>query len=121
MSRDWCPKKAIKMKDVFSGVLEPFGVTVGKEVETIVYTDTFLGMPTGVHTTGWLSDGKNSIRLHGSEEGFVTTVSKFGLNSAEKVLTAIHEAFDTDFWTEEDPQFWGYANMAEMTGTSEAQ
>jgi len=91
--------KEIKFKDLFDGRLEKFGVY---NACTKVVTRTF----------GCLHDDRNSLVVQGDE--VVESMAGFGLfNATEKILTAIRTAFNTEIFSEYQPQVWMYKTEEE--------
>jgi hypothetical protein len=40
-------------------------------------------------------------------------ITRYGINNPTKILQAIAEAFDTDIFSEHEPQFWGFHTQEE--------
>ncbi|MGC1181174.1 MAG: hypothetical protein WA884_19660 [Methyloceanibacter sp.] len=56
-----------------------------------------------------------------AERGFVSELTRFFSNGAPgKILRAISEAFDTDIFSEYEPQFWGFDTQKEWDSWREA-
>ena len=92
-------EKKIKIKDLFDGRLERFGVY-----------DAFTKGVT--RNGGCLHDDRNSLLVHGDE--LVESMTGFGLfNATEKILTAITTAFNTKIFSEYNPQVWMYKTEEE--------
>jgi hypothetical protein len=92
-------EKKIKIKELFDGRLERFGVynACTKDV---------------TRTWGCLHDDRNSLIVHGDE--LVESMTGFGLfNATEKILTAITTAFNTEIFSEYNPQIWMYKTEEE--------
>jgi UDP-2,3-diacylglucosamine pyrophosphatase LpxH len=92
-------EKKIKIKELFDGRLERFGVynACTKDV---------------TRTWGCLHDDRNSLIVHGDE--LVESMTGFGLfNATEKILTAITTAFNTEIFSEYNPQVWMYKTEEE--------
>ena len=101
MSIDFRPRnRAIRMEDLFDGRLETYGITENvKEGTTSV-------------DQRCLSDGRNWLWVYGDE--FVSCMSRFGfMNCPGKILGAIGEVFQTEIFSEYEPQFWGYETQEE--------
>jgi hypothetical protein len=92
-------EKKIKFEELFDGRLERFGVY---NACTKVVTRTW----------GCLHDDRNSLIVHGDE--LVESMTGFGLfNATEKILTAITTAFNTEIFSEYNPQVWMYKTEEE--------
>lgn len=96
MSTDYAPSEKILASDLFDGRLESFGVRekINDQVST---------------KQKCLTDGNNFLWVYIDDEGFVTTLTRYFPNGAPgKILAAIAEAFDSDIFSEYEPQFWGF-------------
>ena len=60
-----------------------------------------------------LTDGRNYLWVYLTEDGFVGCLSRYGDNSPGKILAAISEAFETDIFSEHEPQYWGFDTQEE--------
>ncbi len=101
MSTDYTPRnKAIPMEDLFDGRLETYGIT-----EQVIEGTTSVDMRC-------LSDGRNWLWVYGDE--FVHCMSRFRImNCPGKILWAIEDVFQTEIFSENQPQFWGYETQEE--------
>jgi hypothetical protein len=61
-----------------------------------------------------LTDGRNYLWVNINEDGLVSTVRRHGMNAPSKILTAIAETFDTDIFSEREPQYWGFNTQEEL-------
>lgn len=96
MSTDFTSLKSIPMNDLFDGRLESYGIfeTDG--------TDWKKGEMQG------LFDGRNYLIIYGNEDGSVGCMTRRGNNAPDRILVAIEEVFNTEIYSEYQPQFWGY-------------
>jgi hypothetical protein len=99
MSTDYKTQKRICMTDLVDGRLEGFGVR--ESIEPIQ------------SSSRCLTDGHNYVWVDGNESGFVDMITCYGFNNPTKILQAIAEAFDTDIFSEQEPQFWGFHTQEE--------
>jgi hypothetical protein len=60
-----------------------------------------------------LTDGRNYLWVHLTEDGFVGSLTRYGANAPGKILAAISEAFETDVFSEHEPQYWGFDTKEE--------
>jgi hypothetical protein len=60
-----------------------------------------------------LTDGRNYLWVYLTEDGFVDFHSRYGANAPGKILCAISEAFETDVFSEHEPQYWGFDTKEE--------
>ena len=56
---------------------------------------------------------RNYLRVYLTEDGFVESLSRYGTNAPGKILAAISEAFETDVFSEYEPQHWGFDTQEE--------
>ena len=95
MSTDYRLEKSVRAADILDGRLMAFGVQ-----EQICEFTT--------ETSKCLTDGRNYIWLYIDDGGLVGSLSRFGANAPSKILEAIATSFDTDIFSEYEPQFWGF-------------
>ena len=99
MSTDYRPSKEITFEELFDGRLERFGVRDTRAKDSTA-------------TSRCLSDGNNYLWVFGDD--VVEVLSRYGLaNAPGKILAAIEEVFDTDIYSEHQPQYWGYETEEE--------
>jgi hypothetical protein len=101
MSTDHRLGKSIHAADVLDGRLMVFGV---RERLSELTTET----------AKCLTDGRNFIWLYINDGGFVCSLSCYGANAPSKILGAIATVFDTEIFSEHEPQFWGFASEEEL-------
>jgi hypothetical protein len=100
MSTDYVLSKKVKACDLLCGRLDTFGIR------------EHLASGTS-ETSRCLTDGRNYLWVHLTEDGFVDGLKRFGGNAPGKILTAISEAFETDVFSEYEPQYWGFDTQEE--------
>jgi len=101
MSTDYKPMQKIRAADLFDGRLETFGVR-----EHIVQDTT--------DDRKCLTDGRNYLWVWIDKEGFVLALTRYFPNgSPSKILRAIAAIFDTDIFSEHEPQYWGFESQKE--------
>lgn len=100
MSTDFRTKSKIMMSDLFDGRLSKYGISEHCNEDTKC-------------TTRCLTDNDNFIWVFGNAAGRATSISRFGMNSPEHILNAIAQEFDTEIYSEHEPQFWGFSSQEE--------
>jgi hypothetical protein len=100
MSTDYRLGKKVCTRDLFGGQLENFGV------REKVTSDTS-------ELKRCLTDGRNYLWVYIADDGFVSCLSRYGGNAPGKIINAIAEAFETEIFSEYEPQFWGFATQEE--------
>jgi hypothetical protein len=100
MSTYYAPFNKIHARDLFDNRLEKFGVREQSTADT-------------TETSKCLTDGRNCLWVYINDAGFVTNITRYGANAPSKILNAIAEAFDTDIFSEYEPQYWGFDTQEE--------
>ena len=100
MSTDFILSRKVSANDLFGGRLATFGI------QEHVSSDTS-------QRSRCLTDGRNYVWVYLSEDGFVGCFSRYGANAPGKILAAISEAFETDVFSEYEPQYWGFDTQEE--------
>jgi hypothetical protein len=106
MSTDYCLEKRVRAADVLDGRLMAFGV----REQLSEYT---------TEASKCLTDGRNYIWLDINDGGFVCSLSRYGANAPSKILGAIATIFDTEIFSEYEPQFWGFDSEEEWHAAME--
>jgi len=96
MSTDFVTSQKIRSLDLFDGHLEKFGVR------------EHFNEHTNPDSLRILTDGRNYLHVSIDDNGFVINLARFSLNAPGRILKAIAEAFDTEIFSEYEPQFWGF-------------
>jgi hypothetical protein len=100
MSTDFTLWKEVRARDLFGGRLERFGV------REHVASDTS-------ERRRCLTDGRHYLWADIDDDGFVSSLTRYGANAPRKILHAIAEVFKTEIFSENEPQFWGFATQEE--------
>jgi hypothetical protein len=102
MSNDFIPSKNVTARELLCRRLKAFGVKVEehRSFDERSYR---------------LTDGSNYLWAFLTEDGSVSVFTAQSANNPYKILRAISEAFETDIFSESDPQFWGFGTEEEMT------
>jgi hypothetical protein len=99
MSTDYKVEKNISMDHLFGDCLEVYGIKEaileGKSSPECRY----------------LTDGENGLVVLGDEN--VGIIKRCGTNIPNRILLAISDAFNTQIYSEFEPQFWGYESELE--------
>jgi hypothetical protein len=90
--------KKVSAGELFGGKLEKFGV------RELVTSDTS-------EKYRCLTDGSNYLWVHIHDDWIV--LSRQGGNAPGKIPSAIAEAFETEIFSEYEPQFWGFDSQEE--------
>ena len=100
MSTDFILSRKVSANDLFGGRLATFGI------QEHVSSDTS-------ERNRCLTDARNYLWVYLTEDGFVCCLSRYGANAPGKILAAINEAFETDVFSEYEPQYWGFDTQEE--------
>jgi hypothetical protein len=100
MSTDFRLEKRVCAADVLDGRLNAFDIREHLTKET-------------TEMAKCLTDGRNYIWLYIDDAGLVSSLSRYGRNAPSKILEAISTTFDTDIFSEYEPQFWGFSSQEE--------
>jgi hypothetical protein len=104
MSTAYAPSKKILAKNLLDGLLDQYGIREAIGFDGYQSSDD----------KKCLTDGSNFLWCHIDEYGFVSTLTRYAPNGAPgKILGAICEAFETDIFSEYEPQFWGFKTQEE--------
>src|SRR5215472_6456151 len=100
MSTDFRSLIPIRVADLFDGRLEIFGVREHHSKEATANQKC-------------LTDGRNLLWGYASENGVVSSFSRYGLNAPWRILDAIANEFDVEIVSEHEPKYWGYKTKEE--------
>lgn len=100
MSKDFRTESKLLMSDLFDGRLSKYGIS--EDCNELTRS-----------TSRCLTDNDNFIWVFGNAAGRATCISRYGMNSAEHILDAIAQEFDTEIYSEHEPQFWGFSSQEE--------
>src|SRR5215203_6472676 len=101
MSTHYCLLKKVPACDLFDGRLEEFNVREPVNPD---------------HTTEkarCLTDGRNCVWVYIGDDGFVSSLTRYGNNAPGKILNVLAEVFDTDIVSEYEAQYWGFDTQEE--------
>ena len=101
MSTAYCLSERVGASTLFDGRLENFGVR-----EHVKPDETS-------KNRRCLTDGRNYLWVYIDDAGLVSSISRYGGNAPGKILNSIAQAFDTDIFSEYQPQFWGFDTQEE--------
>jgi hypothetical protein len=101
MSKDYRTAQNIKMADLFDGRMEKYGIT--EELDS-----------PRTSKSRCLRHGENSLWVNADATGGVSELTSYSTNDPTNILHAVAQKFDTEIWTEDEPQFWGFATQGEM-------
>ena len=100
MSTCYRPEEKIRVEDLFDGRLKPHGVVEHQHPESDAKRRA-------------LFDGQNYLWVGADDDGYVSAVTRYGMNAPKRILSAIAEAFETEIYSEYEPQFWGFDTQEE--------
>ena len=100
MSTDFRLSEKVCACDLFGGQLERFGVREHVGADTS-------------ERSRCLTDGRNYLWVYIADDGFVSSLTRYGANPPKKILNAIAEVFEIEIFSEYEPQFWGFATQGE--------
>ena len=100
MSTDYVLSKKVRARDLFYGRLATFGI------QEQVASNTS-------DPSRCLTDERNYLWVYLTEDGFVGSLTRYGFNAPDKILSAISEAFETDVFSEHEPQYCGFDTQEE--------
>lgn len=106
MSIDFHLEKPVRAGDLLDGRLIPFGVR------------EHINELTG-ECTKCLTDGTNYVWLYIGHSGFVSSLTRYAENCPNKILECIATAFDTEVFSEQEPQFYGFDTQEELDAAME--
>jgi len=107
MSIDFTFEKKVWFDELFDGRLEKYGIR-----------EKFAGDRTSLFSRV-LTDGENYLWVYG--EGTVSCMTSYYPNGNPlKILKAIIKSFNTDIYSEFEPQYWGYETQEEWDAAEEA-
>jgi hypothetical protein len=95
MSTDYATRAKVLFADLFDGRLDRFGVREHVSEDTS-------------SKRRCLIDGRNCVWAYASDDGTLGCITRYGGNAPGKILRAIAEIFETDIFSEYEPQFWGF-------------
>ena len=108
MSTDFRFEKRISASDLFDGRLEAHGV---REHKTVLDPDDPVSVVSQADEhSRCLTDGEsNFLWVYINDDGKVGCVTRYMPNgNPGKILGAIADTFDTNIFSEHEPQFWGF-------------
>lgn len=100
MSKDFRTESKLLMSDLFDGRLSKYGIS--EDCNELTRS-----------TSRCLTDNDNFIWVFGNAAGRATCISRYGMNSCQHILSAIAQEFDTEIYSEDEPQFWGFSSQEE--------
>lgn len=107
MSTDFILSRKVSADELFGRRLERFGV---RERVTSATTKQ----------SRCLTDGRNCLWVYLTDDGFVGSISRYGVNAPSKILGAIINAFETEVFSEHEPQYWGFETAEEWDAAMKA-
>ena len=100
MSTAFRARENIRACDLFAGRLQRYGVFEHKT-------------PDAPADRKCLTDGHNFVWAHIKDDGSVSTFDVYPFNRSTKILNCVASAFNTDIFSGDEPQFWGFETEEE--------
>jgi hypothetical protein len=122
MSTDFTPGRRIFARDLFDGRLAKFGVHewVTPQQETPSDGEDYDLPVWGTSQDDkkrTLTDGQsNYLWVFINDDGSVALFTRYGRNDSDAILAAAAKAFETEIFSEDEPQFWGFETNEELDG-----
>jgi hypothetical protein len=118
MSDDFTPGRRISARNLFDGRLEKFGIhewVVPHRAPNPGQDNDLLALLTSQdEQSKALTDRKgNYLWVSIDDEGCVAIFTRYGRNDSVGILAAVAEAFETEMFSEHQPQFWGFVTNDE--------
>jgi hypothetical protein len=111
MSTDFRPERNIFARDLFDGRLEKFGirgVAPDRAPNDGQDNDLWALLTSQDEHSKTLTDRKgNYLWVWIDDDGSVAMFTSYGRNDSDAILAAVAEAFETEIFSEHEPQFWG--------------
>src|SRR5262249_11039207 len=96
MSTYFVLSKKVSARDLFDGRLKKFGIEEHVTPETC-------------EAERCLTDGNNYLWVFITNDGFVARILQgCGTDGASKLGSEIAKRFNTEFYSEHEPQYWGF-------------
>ena len=100
MSTDYRTESTVLMSDLFDGRLSKYDISEHYTEKTSA-------------TTRCLTENDNYIWVYGNPAGCATCLTRYGMNFPGHILNSIAQEFDTEIYSEYQPQFWGFSTQEE--------
>ena len=100
MLTDYRTESTVLMSDLFDGRLSEYGISEHYTEKTSA-------------TTRCLTENDNYIWVYGNPAGCATCLTRYGMNFPVHILKSIAQEFDTEIYSEHQPQFWGFSSQGE--------
>ena len=120
MSTDFRPGRRIFARDLFDGRLAKFGVhewRTPQEDQTPAdgQDDLWVSLTLQNDHQRTLVDALgNYVWVSIDDDGSAAEFTSYGRNDADAILAAVAKAFETEIFSEEEPQFWGSETNEEL-------
>jgi hypothetical protein len=121
MSTDFTPGRRIYTRDLFDGRLEKFGVhewvAPDRAPNDGQDNDLWVLLTLQSAQARILTDGQgNYLWVSIDDDGSVAIFTRYGRNDSDGILAAVTAAFETEIFSEDEPQFWGFETNEELDG-----
>jgi hypothetical protein len=121
MSTDFTPGRRIYARDLFDGRLATFAVhewvAPDQAPDDGQDNDLWVLFTSQDAQSRTLTDGHgNYVWVSINVDGSVAILTRYGRNDTDAILSAVAEAFETEIFSEDEPQFWGFETNEELEG-----
>lgn len=121
MSTDFRPERNIFARDLFDDRLAKFGVhewvAPDQAPDDGQDNDLWVLLTSQDAQKRTLTDGQgNYLWVSIDDDGVVAVFTRYGRNDTHAILGAVAEAFETEIFSEDEPQFWGFETNEELEG-----
>jgi len=107
MTTDYRLKKRVRLADLTDGRLEEFGV----------WEQPIPGATSD--QAKCLMDGNDHLWAFADSDGSVESLMRYGGSGNGSILAAIEKTFDTEIFSELEPQYWGYDTLLRTSGQAD--
>src|SRR5437762_2881194 len=115
MSDDFTPGRRIFARDLFDGRLAKFGVHEWVTPQEDLTPNDGQDNDLRVWFTSQSDQKRTLTDVQGNylwvsidDDGSVAIFTRYGRYDADAILAAVAEAFETEIFSEDEPQFWGF-------------
>lgn len=125
MSSDFRQRLHILARDLFDGRLAKFGILecvtpqedqAPNDDQLVLWVDDVWELLTlqDDHNRTLVDALGNCVWVYIDDHGSVVEFTSYGCNDPDAILAAVAEAFETEIFSEHEPQFWGFETFEEL-------
>lgn len=101
-------EQQVSMLELFGGQLEQYGIAEAVDSENACR-----------HSRGLIDELGIDLWVWADDDGYVSGLVCEGFQDPSRILKAIAAAFNTKYYSEYEPQWWGYNTREEMNAAIE--